>query len=181
MSNKRKGYSSLTSGLGFLFLGITTGFIVGISGSSAVEAIVAALFALVGSSSVAFVVKLNPRLRELAGFLILVVSLGVIVGLLTGIYIDRHQLLGPKIRLTKLEDVIARVAHDEIIKRQKEGKPISIQDLSKLLTVAGNSKTNPYLNSQNSELINSIIQQEAAGVLTQDQAFHELKEALQSQ
>ena len=83
-------------GLAFVALGILIGHLLALSAQSLVQAVVAALFALFGGSVVAMLEKLSEAHQAKAALAILAVSVGALVGVYAGLYVNEHQLMTPE-------------------------------------------------------------------------------------
>lgn len=165
--------------LAFSVFGLTVGFLVGLSGSTAVEAVAAATFTLVGGSVVVFSTKLDRLDRQAASRLVLAACSFILVGLVLGIVTNQREWLGRKQRLANLEGVVAAAVADELEARRQSGEPLDLAQLAALLKVTGDSQPSPYLDSDVTSEVTAILQQESTGTLPKDEAFDRLKEALQ--
>jgi hypothetical protein len=79
---------------GFGTFGFVVGLLTGLTQSEIVQPLIAALFALIGGSLVAFIHKLNSLQQRRAGIALTLVAIGLTVGVLSGIVIREHRLLG---------------------------------------------------------------------------------------
>jgi hypothetical protein len=80
---------------GFASLGFLIGNLIGLSAESTLGVILPLLFAFGGGSAVAFLHKLEPGDRRMAGAAITALSLFCLIGAYTGILVSEHQLLSP--------------------------------------------------------------------------------------
>lgn len=100
MTKKRSTLLLLASG--FLFLGIVVGTLLAMSAQSLAQAVIAALFALFGGSLLALLEKLPEEAQGKAALSLLAISVGTLVGVYSGLYINERQLLTPEnLRLSK--------------------------------------------------------------------------------
>jgi hypothetical protein len=89
---------SIALGAGMFFMGTLIGTLLAMSAKSLTQAVIAALFALFGGSLIAFLQKLSVCDQFKAGIGIFAISLGILIGIYTGLYVNDHQLLTPAIR-----------------------------------------------------------------------------------
>jgi hypothetical protein len=80
---------------GFLALGLLIGNLIGLTAESVVISVLGLLFAFGGGSIIAFIGKLSPEDRQLAGKAILALSFACLVGVYSGIGISEWQILSP--------------------------------------------------------------------------------------
>jgi hypothetical protein len=83
--------------LAFVCLGLLIGNLVGLSAESTLRVILPLLFTFGGGSAVAFLHKLGPGDRKLAGAAVVGLSLSCLLGTYVGIVVSEHQLLTPAI------------------------------------------------------------------------------------
>jgi len=164
----------------FSVFGLSIGFLVGLSGSAAVEAVAAATFTLVGGSVVVFLTRLDDIDRRAASGIVLAACSFILVGLVLGIVTDQQEWLGQKQRLSSLEAVVAEAVSNELAARRERGDEVDLSDLAALLKVTGNSDSLPYLNSETTSTVNTIFQQHSTGFITKQEAFDRLKRVLDS-
>ena len=138
---------------GFLFLGFLIGTLVAMSAQSLSNGVIAAVFALTGGSLLALLKTLSDadQLKAAAG--IGGISLGAILGVYSGLYVNDHRLLSPKAQLANVQ----QQAGQQVINTtsQEGGK---------------------YLRSVNLTRVNEIDQEYRTGVLQLDQAYEQLRE-----
>jgi thiol:disulfide interchange protein len=79
--------------LGFLMLGLTTGFLTGMSSSPLAISMIALLFAFAGGSAVTLLTKLSRPQTELVGALLLALSVGTLIGCCAGVVVNENRLL----------------------------------------------------------------------------------------
>lgn len=79
---------------GFGAFGIVVGLLTGLTQSEIVKPLIAALFVLIGGSLAAFLHKLNNLQQRRSGIALALVSIGLIAGVLSGIVVREHRLLG---------------------------------------------------------------------------------------
>lgn len=89
-------YNSVTGflALGFGSFGIAIGLLTGLTQSEIVKPLIVAMFALIGGSLVAFLHKLSNTQQGRAGIALALISIGLAVGVLSGIVVREHRLLG---------------------------------------------------------------------------------------
>jgi len=81
--------------LAFLALGGLVGNLLAMSAQSLVQSVVAALFALFGGSLLVMLEKLSEVNQTKAALGILAISVGTLVGVYSGLYVNEYQLLTP--------------------------------------------------------------------------------------
>jgi predicted PurR-regulated permease PerM len=79
----------------FISLGLLIGNIVGMTESVISNTLIGLLFAFGGTTAIGFLRKVRPSERKIAACCIISLSFSCLVGLYMGIYVSRHQLLGP--------------------------------------------------------------------------------------
>ncbi len=100
MIKKRTTLLLLASG--FLFLGGVVGTLLAMSAQSLVQAVIAGLFALFGGSILALLEKLPEEGQGKAALSLLAISVGTLLGVYSGLYVNERQLLTPEnLRLSK--------------------------------------------------------------------------------
>jgi hypothetical protein len=92
MNHKR---GSAVFGLGFLALGLLVGTLLAMSAQSLAQAVIAALFALFGGSIIVLLEKMNEQNQVRASIGMLGISVGALVGVYSGLYVNDHELLTP--------------------------------------------------------------------------------------
>jgi len=85
----------LTSGTGFLALGLVVGTLVAMSAQSLGQVLLAALFALFGGSLLVLFDKFTIPTQLKVTTAILGISIGTLGGVYSGLYVSEHQLLTP--------------------------------------------------------------------------------------
>jgi hypothetical protein len=82
-------------GVGFLALGLLIGTLLAMSATSLAQSVIAALFALFGGSLLTFLdkVTVNNQIKAAAG--LFAVSIGTLIGIYSGVYVNEHRLLSP--------------------------------------------------------------------------------------
>lgn len=85
-------------GAAFLVLGLLIGTLLAMSAQSIVQAVIAALFAMFGGSILVLLEKVSPTNQLKSCVAILAVSLGTLVGVYSGVYVNEHELLTPTSR-----------------------------------------------------------------------------------
>lgn len=159
-------------------LGTFIGLLVGLSGSTAIEAIVAGLFTIAGATAITYITKFDTKQQKEVGKILSMLIFGALVGLFSGIIIDQHELLGSKTRYQNLEDIITEIISIEIETKKKNGKKVTISELTSLINTMSKNQHNPYLNNANIDQISAIFQKQAVGHIDEVTAFRELKEIL---
>jgi hypothetical protein len=81
---------------GFAVLGFLVGNLVGLTAESVTGTAVGLLFAFGGGSAIAFLHRLDPPSRVLAGQAVAALSFSCLLGVYTGIVVSEYQLLSPR-------------------------------------------------------------------------------------
>jgi len=136
--------------IGLFTLGLLIGTLVAMSAHSLAQGVLASLFALFGGSLLGLLQKvpIHDQFKVAAG--ILAISVGTLIGLYSGIYVNEHQLLTP---------VDARI----VARRTGSSAPL---------------EANKYLRSTVLSKANAIDQQYRNGGFTDKQAYDELRKIL---
>jgi hypothetical protein len=79
----------------FAALGFLIGNLIGLSAESTLSVVLPLLFAFGSGSAVAFLHKLKPEDRKLAGAAVTALSLSCLLGAYSGILVSEHQILSP--------------------------------------------------------------------------------------
>ncbi len=87
-------HTRIALGAGFVTFGATVGLLAGLTQSEIVQPLIAGLIALSGGSLLAFVHKLSPSQQQQSGLMLAALSVGLVLGVLSGIVVREHQLLG---------------------------------------------------------------------------------------
>lgn len=114
------------------FMGLLVGTLVALSAEALVQALIAALFALFGGSLLALLKNVSAidQLKTSAG--VLAISIGTLVGLYSGLYINQHQVLTPTaLRASRPTDVVNTYLRANVI---PEATAIETQYQNKELT-----------------------------------------------
>jgi hypothetical protein len=82
-------------GAGLLALGILIGTLLAMSAQSLAKSVIAALFALFGGSLLAFLQKVPIHDQFKASIGVFGISIGCLIGIYSGLYVNEHQLLTP--------------------------------------------------------------------------------------
>ncbi len=96
MAEKRRTVACL--GIGLFMLGVLVGTLVAMSEQHLAQAVIAALFALFGGSLLTFLQRLTDDNQKRASIGVLAISLGALVGVYSGLYVNEYQLLTPPAR-----------------------------------------------------------------------------------
>jgi demethoxyubiquinone hydroxylase (CLK1/Coq7/Cat5 family) len=107
--------------IAFAALGFLVGNLTGLSASPIANALVPALFALVGGSFIAFLSSVPEKDRGVAASAILSFSLSCLAGAYLGVLVNANQLLGPHISESYLRKV-SSAQIDVIEQRKKAGE-----------------------------------------------------------
>jgi ABC-type enterochelin transport system permease subunit len=86
---------ALLFGLAFGCLGLLVGTLLAFSAQSLVQAVVAAIFAFFGGSVLAVIGNKTRAEQQAVALGTLGISLGALVGVYSGIYVNEHELLSP--------------------------------------------------------------------------------------
>ena len=81
--------------LGLLSLGILIGTLLAMSAQSLAKSVIAALFALFGGSLLTFLQKVPIQDQFKASVGILAISVGTMIGIYSGLYVNEYRLLSP--------------------------------------------------------------------------------------
>lgn len=82
--------------LGFISIGLTIGYIAGLSSGSIVDTIVTSIFAFIGGSSIWLVNKYDFEQRKVLGLVLFGLSFGMLIGINVGIFMKTHEVFIPQ-------------------------------------------------------------------------------------
>ena len=81
--------------IGFAAMGLLLGNLLGMTAEPLVKYVIGILFTFVGGSVFAFLHKLNDKDRAVAGQAVFALSLGCLVGVYSGVWVNQHRSLSP--------------------------------------------------------------------------------------
>ena len=169
---------SLLFGMAFGCLGLLVGTLLAFSSQSVVQAVVAALFAFFGGSILAVLGNKTRAEQQAVALGTLVLSVGALVGVYSGILVNEHQLLTPaNLRVAK-----ATVVGVAASTPKKYIRAISLQmvtEIDQKLRTGFLTPEQAYdqlykVPSTLVQLIGEIDRKRRTGVLTLEQAYGEM-------
>lgn len=118
----------------FAALGFLVGNLTGLSGSPIANALVPALFALIGGSFIAFLSSVPEQDRGVAASAIFSFSICCLAGAYLGVLVNAHKLLGPNFSETYLRNV--STAQIDAIERRKNAGELDAEQAYRQLRSA---------------------------------------------
>lgn len=140
--------------LAFLTFGIMLGLMIGMTSESVVSAFLPLAFTLFGGSLLIFLNTVSATLRPLALWIVFSLSLGIISGVLSGIWISENRVLSPT--------------------ADRSAKPA-------VVTCATETADRKYLRNFTTSDLDIIIQKVDGGVITKEEAYIKILDLVKEQ
>jgi demethoxyubiquinone hydroxylase (CLK1/Coq7/Cat5 family) len=113
--------------IAFAALGFLVGNLTGLSASPIANALVPALFALVGGSFIAFLSSVPEKDRGVAAWAIMSFSVSCLAGAYLGILVNANQVLGPHVSEGYLRHLSRNVSEIDVIDQRKRAGELNAE------------------------------------------------------